>query len=82
MATEVLPLLCSRLMIEVDLPCMDRTDGCTFDLPPSIPADRHGNTCLLLTAEGRVLRHHADGAGFSAEITHAAVGYRNEEKLQ
>lgn len=82
MATEVLPLLCSRLMIEVDLPCVDRTDGGTFDLPPSIAAGHRRNACLLLTAEGVVLRHHADGTGFSAEITHAAVGYRNEENLQ
>jgi hypothetical protein len=57
--SSILPLVGSSVMLEIDLPRS----------PRSTQSD---DSSLLLTAEGRVLRHHLNGQGFAASITHSS----------
>jgi hypothetical protein len=64
-STPILPLVGSSIMLEIDLPRSSRVG-------------RPGGSYLLLAAEGRVLRHHPQGGGFAARITHASFANTNE----
>ena len=67
--TPILPLLGSPIMLEVDLPPSAGTD--TIDL-----------SHLLLAAEGVVVRHHAQGIGFAARITHATFAPQKDGRIE
>ncbi len=64
-STPILPLVGSSIMLEIDLPRSSRVG-------------RSEDSYLLLAAEGKVLRHHPQGGGFAARITHASFANQHE----
>lgn len=77
-ATPILPLLGSPLMIEIDLPRLFRAEQLELAVPIAAGEDQHPDSYLLLNAEGVVVRHRGDGEGFAAEITFARFAIQNE----
>ncbi len=63
--TSILPLVGSSIMLEIDL-------------PRSSKVGRSDDSFLVLAAEGKVLRHHPQGDGFAARITHASFTSQHE----
>lgn len=76
-ATAVLPLVGSPIMLEIDLPRLFRAEHLELGLPHIAGVDPHQSSYLVLTAEGVVLRYLSEVEGFAARITHVSFVNQN-----